>query len=321
MSDMEKNTDQVTNNDDPIKMESSGEEQLDQATQDANENNAEATDEETSDVDASDNAVSESAEPNTMESIAEIMLDSADAANLAAETANASSELIINSVAEFNETIAAVQKKQYVTFWAFSALMLVGLAVGAVLLERLTASALQADEIMLTVGKRVVQMDADVKRMDGLRKELDELNETHQMLAIQISDSIYTMKGFEEKAVARQEKAEENTLQLLEKLSGRVGVNFDKFLLDNKKLKEEVNKNSVSLAKVGDELEELSIRVNEMRDQELVKKLEALITLEQNRYYEALKPKTSITAGKSSEVKVDKNNQEECVPQLGVPCK
>ena len=265
-------------------------------------------------VDGSDLPYEEEHEQSSIEAMTEIALDSAEAANHAAESANASAELIIGSVAAFNESMAGVQKKQNIMFWVFAGLLIVSASVSGVLLERFTQSAVQADEIMLTVGKRVVQMDTDVKRMAKLREELNGLNETNIVLNMQVTEALNNMRDYEKQAQVREESGIKRTQEILDRISNRLDVKFDKFSETVTSLEDKVKHNAIRLEKVGDELSELTISVNEMKDQQLVEKLDALIKLEQHRYYDMM--------SKSSNDKDLKKDDVEavCVPRLGFPC-
>ena len=265
-------------------------------------------------VDGSDLSDEEEHEQSSIEAMTEIALDSAEAANHAAESANASAELIIGSVAAFNESMAGVQKKQNIMFWVFAGLLIVSASVSGVLLERFTQSAVQADEIMLTVGKRVVQLDADVKRMAKLREELNGLNETNIVLNMQVTEALNNMRDYEKQAQVREESGIKRTQEILDRISNRLDVKFDKFAETVTSLEDKVKHNAIRLEKVGDELSELTISVNEMKDQQLVEKLDALIKLEQHRYYDMM--------SKSSNDKDLKKDDVEavCVPRLGFPC-
>jgi len=265
-------------------------------------------------VDGSDLPDEEEHEQSSIEAMTEIALDSAEAANHAAESANASAELIIGSVAAFNESMAGVQKKQNIMFWVFAGLLIVSASVSGVLLERFTQSAVQADEIMLTVGKRVVQMDTDVKRMAKLREELNGLNETNIVLNMQVTEALNNMRDYEKQAQVREESGIKRTQEILDRISNRLDVKFDKFAKTVTSLEDKVKHNAIRLEKVGDELSELTISVNEMKDQQLVEKLDALIKLEQHRYYDMMSKSSN-----DKDLKKD-DNEAVCVPRLGFPC-
>jgi chromosome segregation ATPase len=199
-------------------------------------------------------------------------------------------------------------------FWVFAGLLIVSASVSGVLLERFTQSAVQADEIMLTAGKRVVQLDADVKRMAKLREELNGLNETNIVLNMQVTEALNNMRDYEKQAQVREESGIKRTQEILDRISNRLDVKFDKFAETVTSLEDKVKHNAIRLEKVGDELSELTISVNEMKDQQLVEKLDALIKLEQHRYYDMM--------SKSSNDKDLKKDDVEavCVPRLGFPC-
>ena len=261
-----------------------------------------------------DEDVEDNDEQSSFEAMTEIALDSAEAANQAAESANASAELIIASVQSFNESMTGVQKKQNIMFWVFAGLFVVSVSVSAVLLERFTQSAIQADEIMLTVGKRVIQMDADVKRMAKMRDSLDNLNETNVVLNMQVTEAIGRMRDYEKEAQLREESGIKRTQDVLDRISNRLDVKFEKFTGTVANLENNVKKNAIRIEKANDELSELTISINEMKDQKLIEKLEALIQLEQTRYYEKMNSPSNDAATRSAE------EVKPCVPKLGFTC-
>lgn len=264
---------------------------------------------------------------STVEVLADLVIDSAEAANSAARNANDSSELVIGSVSAFNEAMAKVQKRQYIMFWVFIVLMVIGVSVSGVLMERFTQSAIQADEIMLTVGKRVVQMDADIKRVENLRKALDELSKINGELNQQVAEAIGTMNAFEKEAQKREESGIERSAEQIERIANRIEIKFDRLVEQTTSLDQRVKLNEVRFAEAADELASLRVAINEMRDTGLLKKLEALIQLEQQRYYDQQNQKAAPADSNGSDAlrypkKGDELLQSEadCKPVLGFPC-
>lgn len=264
---------------------------------------------------------------STVEVLADLVIDSAEAANSAARNANDSSELVIGSVSAFNEAMTKVQKRQYIMFWVFIVLMVIGVSVSGVLMERFTQSAIQADEIMLTVGKRVVQMDADIKRVENLRKALDELSKINGELNQQVAEAIGTMNAFEKEAQKREESGIERSAELIERIAKRIEIKFDRLVEQTTSLDQRVKLNEVRFAEAADELASLRVAINEMRDTGLLKKLDALIQLEQQRYYDQQNQKAAPADSNGSDAlrypkKGDELLQSEgdCKPVLGFPC-
>jgi hypothetical protein len=264
---------------------------------------------------------------STVEVLADLVIDSAEAANSAARNANDSSELVIGSVSAFNEAMAKVQKRQYIMFWVFIVLMVIGVSVSGVLMERFTQSAIQADEIMLTVGKRVVQMDADIKRVENLRKALDELSKINGELNQQVAEAIGTMNAFEKEAQKREESGIERSAEQIERIAKRIEIKFDRLVEQTTSLDQRVKLNEVRFAEAADELASLRVAINEMRDTGLLKKLDALIQLEQQRYYDQQNQKAAPADSNGSDAlrypkKGDELLQSEgdCKPVLGFPC-
>jgi len=210
--------------------------------------------------------------------------------------------------------------------------MVVAIAVSGVLVERLTQSASQADEIMLTVGKRVIQMDNDLQRLKDLRKELEELNETNKVLVAQVGDSLFTMNAYEEAAQKRHEDAMLANKDMFDRSASRMEVKFAKLASTITELDDKIKRHSIELAKLGDEVIDMSANVAEMKDAKLLKKLDALIKLEQNRYYEQMNQSSrsavpaAEASGEGSEMRYPLKSKEsiekskDCNPILGVPC-
>jgi len=281
---------------------------------------------------ADDSETVEVEEKSTIDLLAELMVDSADSANNAASSANLSSEQLVKSVSDFNDNMALTQKRMYIIFWVFTALMVIAIAVSGVLVERLTQSASQADEIMLTVGKRVIQMDNDLQRLKDLRKELEELNETNKVLVAQVGDSLFTMNAYEEAAQKRHEDAMLANKDMFDRSASRMEVKFAKLASTITELDDKIKRHSIELAKLGDEVIDMSANVAEMKDAKLLKKLDALIKLEQNRYYEQMNQSSrsavpaAEASGEGSEMRYPLKSKEsiekskDCNPILGVPC-
>lgn len=226
------------------------------------------------------------AEATTIETLTEIMLDSAEAANAAAESANESSSIIIDSVTAFNETVTFIQKKQNIIFWVFSAFIVVSVSVGAVMLERLVQSTLQADEIMLTVGKRVIAMDLELKKINQMRSDVEQLKGDNKKLTNEVSEAIRIMRGYEETARQREDAGLVRANDVLDQARSRIDLKFSEMGKSIDKLEESLNRNVIKTASLSDQVDELSSLVKDYNDLELMKKLDALITLEQNRYFQ-----------------------------------
>ena len=319
-------SDKETNNDENIENEVIVDESI-------GESSVESHDEETSVEDVADDPETvEVEEKSTIDLLAELMVDSADSANNAASSANLSSEQLVKSVSDFNDNMALTQKRMYIIFWVFTALMVVAIAVSGVLVERLTQSASQADEIMLTVGKRVIQMDNDLQRLKDLRKELEELNETNKVLVAQVGDSLFTMNAYEEAAQKRHEDAMLANKDMFDRAASRMEVKFAKLASTTTELDDKIKRHSIELAKLGDEVIDMAANVAEMKDTKLLKKLDALIKLEQNRYYEQMNQSgrtavpTAEASADGSEMRYPLKSKEsiekskDCNPILGVPC-
>jgi len=119
---------------------------------------------------------------------------------------------------------------------------------------------------------------------------------------------------------------------MFDRAASRMEVKFAKLASTTTELDDKIKRHSIELAKLGDEVIDMAANVAEMKDAKLLKKLDALIKLEQNRYYEQMNQsgRSAVPAaeasGEGSEMRYPLKSKEsiekskDCNPILGVPC-
>ncbi|HIO13449.1 MAG TPA: hypothetical protein EYN35_09345 [Methylococcales bacterium] len=225
--------------------------------------------------------------PDT-DNVATSLGETADVVNNAAIRVNNSSNLINESVASLDNSMNAIQKKQTIIFSVFSILILVVVSIGGVFMSRLQESITQADAITLAVGKKVIHLDTELQRLDEMQSEVISLNETNQRLKHKIDESMSVFDVSFRAAKRREEGYLAKNEAMTQTLNQHFNKGFNKINKSNVDLKDRIIDTKNQVADLGKKVQVLQGEVKKFKDQKLVQKLNALITLEQNKYFEVI---------------------------------
>jgi len=208
--------------------------------------------------------------------------------NNAAIRVNNSSNLINESVVTLENSVNAIQKKQTIIFSVFSVLILVVISIGGVFMSRLQESITQADAITLAVGKKVIHLDTELQRLDEMQSEVLSLNETNQRLKNKIDESMSVFDVSFRAAKRREEGYLAKNEAMTKTLNQHFNKGFNKINKSNIDLKDRILDTKSQVSNLGKKVQVLHGEVKKFKDQKLVQKLNALITLEQNKYFEVI---------------------------------
>ncbi len=222
------------------------------------------------------------------DTLASSMGETADVVNNAAIRVNNSSNLINESVVSLENSVNAIQKKQTIIFSVFSVLILVVVSIGGVFMERLQESITQADAITLAVGKKVIHLDTELQRLDEMQSEVLSLNETNQRLKNKIDESMSVFDVSFRAAKRREEGYLAKNESMTKTLNQHFDKSFNKINKSNADLKNRIQDTKNQVSNLGKKVQVLQGEVKKFKDQKLVQKLNALITLEQNKYFEVI---------------------------------
>ena len=214
--------------------------------------------------------------------------ETADVVNNAAIRVNNSSNLINESVVTLENSVNAIQKKQTIIFSVFSVLILVVISIGGVFMSRLQESITQADAITLAVGKKVIHLDTELQRLDEMQSEVLSLNETNQRLKNKIDESMSVFDVSFRAAKRREEGYLAKNESMTQTLNQHFNKGFNKINKSNIDLKDRILDTKSQVSNLGKKVQVLQGEVKKFKDQKLVQKLNALITLEQNKYFEVI---------------------------------
>ena len=214
--------------------------------------------------------------------------ETADVVNNAAIRVNNSSNLINESVVTLENSVNAIQKKQTIIFSVFSVLILVVISIGGVFMSRLQESITQADAITLAVGKKVIHLDTELQRLDEMQSEVLSLNETNQRLKNKIDESMSVFDVSFRAAKRREEGYLAKNESMTQTLNQHFNKGFNKINKSNIDLKDRILDTKSQVSNLGKKVQVLQGEVKKFKDQKLVQKLDALITLEQNKYFDVI---------------------------------
>ena len=214
--------------------------------------------------------------------------ETADVVNNAAIRVNNSSNLINESVVTLENSVNAIQKKQTIIFSVFSVLILVVISIGGVFMSRLQESITQADAITLAVGKKVIHLDTELQRLDEMQSEVLSLNETNQRLKNKIDESMSVFDVSFRAAKRREEGYLAKNEAMTKTLNQHFNKGFNKINKSNIDLKDRILDTKSQVSNLGKKVQVLHGEVKKFKDQKLVQKLDALITLEQNKYFDVI---------------------------------
>jgi len=222
------------------------------------------------------------------DNVATSLDETADVVNNAAIRVNNSSNLINESVVTLENSVNAIQKKQTIIFSVFSVLILVVISIGGVFMSRLQESITQADAITLAVGKKVIHLDTELQRLDEMQSEVLSLNETNQRLKNKIDESMSVFDVSFRAAKRREEGYLAKNEAMTKTLNQHFNKGFNKINKSNIDLKDRILDTKSQVSNLGKKVQVLQGEVKKFKDQKLVQKLNALITLEQNKYFDVI---------------------------------
>ena len=222
------------------------------------------------------------------DNVATSLDETADVVNNAAIRVNNSSNLINESVVTLENSVNAIQKKQTIIFSVFSVLILVVISIGGVFMSRLQESITQADAITLAVGKKVIHLDTELQRLDEMQSEVLSLNETNQRLKNKIDESMSVFDVSFRAAKRREEGYLAKNESMTQTLNQHFNKGFNKINKSNIDLKDRILDTKSQVSNLGKKVQVLQGEVKKFKDQKLVQKLDALITLEQNKYFDVI---------------------------------
>jgi len=234
---------------------------------------------------AAEPAISEKA-LNPFEKLASVVLESAELANRSATAAT-------TTTAELKITAEQLKKTQQIGYkqalWMLitsSSIMIIALLFFLIMGIRMNARVSQLDDTILAVGKRTVELNVAVGTMDGLQSTLTELGPRIEAMAV-ASGQIET------RIDAAIKQSAEMVSEVPNKTAQQVSSASEQLSKQVQGLDAQIKTQNTAVQNVTRELQAMRTVVRDV--ERLNREVQALISLQRERYLEALRQNQSRT--------------------------
>lgn len=180
---------------------------------------------------------------------------------------------------EVNNMTARFRSINGVILGTVMMLMLLGLASGGYLVYLLQSTFKDAAAINVAVAKKVVDFEDQMDRVVGLESQLVRLTDINNQLGQHLMQMVTLFEQVNADAEARANSQAELGQDALAQVTERISSSFAEAELVSQK-------NQTVLKTLQQRTEALEKQLKNLQNQDLVGKMEALIALEQQRYYQ-----------------------------------
>ena len=220
------------------------------------------------------------------QSLAQVVLDSADIAGKSTEAAAAASRDLRKATSEFKTLTEVGHKKAIILLGATSFVLLICLIFFLVMGVRMNSRINQLDTMMLAVGKRVVDLNAGLESMDVINRSIESLSamQTEQVKA----------QGLLEARINDALKKSESMVQTVPgETAKQVAASSDNLLKQVQGINSRLQSQAGAVQSLGNEVKALKGAVGNVDN--LNRDVQALITLQKERYLETLQKNSANT--------------------------
>lgn len=219
--------------------------------------------------------------------LAETVLDSADVATRAAETAAKVGGELKQATEDFRTASATHQKLSQIIIYASGGFMVLCALIFVVMGVRMVSRINQLDTMMLAVGKRVVDLSAGLESLEDVNKAVKELN-TKQVELTKAQAQI-------EARIDASLKQSESLVKLVPgETAKRVANASDNLLQQVQGLNGKLQSQATAVQTLSNEVKAMKGAVGNVDG--LKRDVEALVTLQRERYLEALQRNNAMAA-------------------------
>jgi len=220
------------------------------------------------------------------QSLAQIVLDSADLATKSAEAAASASSHLRKTTTEFKELTEDGHKKARLLLIISGSVLILCLIFFLIMGVRLVSRINQLDTMMLAVGKRVVELNAGMESLEGVNQTVKELAAQQMVLA----KSQGEIEGRIEASLKQSES-------LVQKVPGetakQVAASSDSVMKQVQGINAKLQSQANAVQSLGNEVKSLKSSVGNVDG--LKRDVEALVTLQKERYLETLQKNNAST--------------------------
>ncbi|MCO4088203.1 MAG: hypothetical protein HEQ17_04355 [Limnohabitans sp.] len=226
------------------------------------------------------------------QSLAQVVLDSADLATQSAEAAAQASIQLRQTTADFKELTEAGHKKARTLITITSGLLIISLIFFLFMGVRLVSRINQLDVMLLAVGKRVVELNTGLEALEGVNQSVKDL--TSQQMALTKSQG-----QIEGRIDASLKQSESLVQKVPSETAKQVAASSDLVMRQVQGINARLQSQANSVQSIGNEVKSLKSAVSNVDG--LKRDVEALVTLQKERYLEIVQ-KNNATASRERAV-------------------
>ncbi|MEY3216169.1 MAG: hypothetical protein RLZZ280_546 [Pseudomonadota bacterium] len=221
------------------------------------------------------------------QSLAQVVLDSADLATKSAEAAAQASSQLRQTTADFKDLTQEGHKKARLLMAITGGVLIISLIFFLIMGVRLVSRINQLDAMMLAVGKRVVELNTGMESLAELNQTVKDLSE--QQMALTKSQG--QIEGRIEASLKQSES-------LVQKVPGetanQVAASSDSVMRQVQGINAKLQNQATAVQSLGNEVKSLKSAVGNVDG--LKRDVEALVTLQKERYLETIQKNNATTS-------------------------
>lgn len=221
------------------------------------------------------------------QSLAQVVLDSAELATKSAEAATSVSSQLRRATDEFKEVTDAGHKKARLLLAVMSGVMVISLIFFLIMGVRLVSRINQLDAMLIAVGKRVVELNSGMESLEGVNQSVKEL--ASQQVALTKSQG-----QIEGRIDASLKQSESLVQKVPSETAKQVAASSDSVIRQVQGINAKLQSQANAVQSLGNEVKSLKSAVGNVDG--LKRDVEALVTLQKERYLETVQKNNATTS-------------------------
>lgn len=213
------------------------------------------------------------------QSLAQVVLDSADLATQSAEAAASVSSQLRQTTADFKELTEDGHKKARILLAITGGVLVISLIFFLIMGVRLVSRINQLDAMLTAVGKRVVELNTGMESLEGVNQSVKEL--ASQQLALTKSQG-----QIEGRIDASLKQSESLVQKVPSETAKQVAATSDSVMRQVQGINAKLQTQANAVQSLGNEVKSLKSAVGNVDG--LKRDVEALVTLQKERYLETV---------------------------------
>ena len=213
------------------------------------------------------------------QSLAQVVLDSADLATQSAEAAASVSSQLRQTTADFKELTEDGHKKARILLAITGGVLVISLIFFLIMGVRLVSRINQLDAMLMAVGKRVVELNSGMESLEGVNQSVKEL--ASQQVALTKSQG-----QIEGRIDASLKQSESLVQKVPSETAKQVAASSDSVIRQVQGINAKLQSQANAVQSMGNEVKSLKSAVGNVDS--LKRDVEALITLQKERYLETV---------------------------------